>query len=300
MLHVSCAADARYVPHSAAMLHSVLTHSGENGVTVHFLRGHGVTAEDARRLAGMVTAHGGEISFLDLPEQKVAGLPTMDEIGSAMWYRLFLTELLPDVARVLYLDVDTIVLDTLGPLWETDLEGCHVAAVTNVFQEDHIPLPARLGLEPRDYFNSGVLLMNLDLMRRDGCTATLVEYARANAARLIWPDQDALNAVLGPTRRRLAPRWNCMTSVLRFPWAAYVFSAEELEAARRRPAIRHFEGPSVNKPWHLLCDGDQREDYFEHRRATPWPNVQREGVTPVNLLRRAWLPVRWWLRRRRR
>ncbi len=296
VLHVSCAADARYVPHTAAMLHSVLTEAGFEEIRVHFLRGQGVTAEHARALTEMVSAHGGAISFLDVPGDRVAGLPTMDEIGPPMWNRFFLTELLPDVERILYLDADTIVLDSLQALWETDLDGCHVGAVTNVFQEDHIPLPARLGLEPRDYFNSGVLLMNLDLMRRDGSTAALFEYARANAERLVWPDQDVLNAVLGPTRRRLAPRWNCMTSVLRFPWAAYVFSAEELEEARRRPAIRHFEGPSVNKPWHLLCDGDRREAYFRHRRQTPWPTVRREGVTPANLVRRAWLPVRWRLR----
>ena len=274
VLHVSCAADARYVPHTAAMLHSVLTEAGFEEIRVHFLRGQGVTAEHVRALTEMVSAHGGAISFLDVPGDRVAGLPTMDEIGPPMWNRFFLTELLPDVERILYLDADTIVLDSLQALWETDLDGCHVGAVTNVFQEDHIPLPARLGLEPRDYFNSGVLLMNLDLMRRDGSTAALFEYARANAERLVWPDQDVLNAVLGPTRRRLAPRWNCMTSVLRFPWAAYVFSAEELEEARRRPAIRHFEGPSVNKPWHLLCDGDRREAYFRHRRQTPWPTVK--------------------------
>jgi lipopolysaccharide biosynthesis glycosyltransferase len=296
VLHVSCAADARYVPHTAAMLHSVLTEGGFEEIRVHFLRGQGVTAEHARALTEMVSAHGGAISFLDVPGDRVTGLPTMDEIGPPMWNRFFLTELLPDVERILYLDADTIVLDSLQALWETDLDGCHVGAVTNVFQEDHIPLPARLGLEPRDYFNSGVLLMNLDLMRRDGSTAALFEYARANAERLVWPDQDVLNAVLGPTRRRLAPRWNCMTSVLRFPWAAYVFSAEELEEARRRPAIRHFEGPSVNKPWHILCDGDRREAYFRHRRQTPWPTVRREGVTPANLVRRAWLPVRWRLR----
>jgi lipopolysaccharide biosynthesis glycosyltransferase len=295
VLHVSCAADARYVPHTAAMLHSVLSEAGFAEVRVHFLRGAGVTAEHARALTEMVSAHGSTISFLDVPDDKVAGLPTMDEIGAPMWYRFFLTELLPDIERVLYLDADTIVLDSVRPLWETDLDGCHVAAVTNVFQEDHIPLPARLGLEPRDYFNSGVLLMNLDLMRRDGSTAALCEYARANSERLVWPDQDVLNAVLGPTRRRLAPRWNCMTSVLRFPWAAYVFGADELEEARRRPAIRHFEGPSVNKPWHVLCDGDRREAYFRHRRQTPWPRVRREGVTPANLVRRAWRPVRWRL-----
>ena len=58
-----------------------------------------------------------------------------------------------------------------------------------------------------------------------------------------------------------------------------------VEEARRSPAIRHFEGPSVNKPWHLLCEQPGREHYMRHRAATPWPRVRRAGVTPGNLVR---------------
>jgi hypothetical protein len=77
-----------------------------------------------------------------------------------------------------------------------------------------------------------------------------------------------------------------MNSVLHFPWSSYVFGAKATEEARATPAIRHFEGPTINKPWHLLSEAPLRERYFEHRKQTPWPRVRRTGVTPANVARR--------------
>jgi lipopolysaccharide biosynthesis glycosyltransferase len=286
VLEVSCAADARYIAPSAAMLHSVLAHRGEHGVRIHYLHGPDFPNDAAAALAGMAERMGGEVSFLEISPERVAGLPEMQEVTSPMWYRIFLPELLPDVPRILYLDVDTIVLDELTPLWETNIEEHYVAAVTNVFQTDHLRRPWELGLSsPTEYFNSGVLLMNLELMRRDGCAQALQAYALERADELVWPDQDALNVVLGPRRLPLHPRWNAMNSILRFPWAGYVFDPDTLAEVRRRPAIRHFEGPSVNKPWHELCDGAWRDEYFAHLRRTPWPRPRMEGASLRNRAR---------------
>jgi lipopolysaccharide biosynthesis glycosyltransferase len=93
--------------------------------------------------------------------------------------------------------------------------------------------------------------------------------------------------ILASRRLRLHPRWNLMNSILLFPWANDVFGASAVEEAKRNPAIRHFEGPSYAKPWHLLSEGQGRAEYFAYRRRTPWPRVRREGVTPANLVRRA-------------
>jgi hypothetical protein len=71
-----------------------------------------------------------------------------------------------------------------------------------------------------------------------------------------------------------------------FDHAADAFDAGELAEARDNPAIRHFEGPSINKPWHYLCDRELRELYDQHRAQTPWPRVRREGRTPRNVARR--------------
>ncbi|MEA2124765.1 MAG: hypothetical protein QOI80_1547 [Solirubrobacteraceae bacterium] len=287
-VHVACAAEGRaYVAHSAVMLHSLLERSDGLGVEVHYLHGPRFDPADARLLRAMVEAGGGSIEFLEVPDPDLAGLPVTDQFTKAMWYRIFLPELLPDLARVLYLDADTLIVDSIAPLWATDLTDAYLAAVTNVFQSNHVHRPAELGLAgPHVYFNSGVLLMNLADMRRDGCTAALRECAVGHGDRLEWPDQDALNLVLGTRRVELHPRWNCMNAVLRFSAAVEVFGAAAVEEARRSPAIRHFEGPAENKPWHYLCEENLRDLYFEHRRATPWPDCEIDGASFSNSLRR--------------
>jgi lipopolysaccharide biosynthesis glycosyltransferase len=265
-LHVCCAAEGGYVVHAAAMLDSVLFHSDERTVHVHFLHGPGLSLADTRLLRRVVDAGGGRLSCHEVSESALEGLPSMSQFTPAMWYRIFLPELLPGVDRVLYLDADTIVAESLGPLWQLDLEDNYLAAVTNLFQHNHVQRPAELGLAgPEVYFNSGVLLMNLERMRRDSCSAALADYARVHAHELEWPDQDALNVVLGGRRLPLHPRWNCMNSMFAFRSARRVFGRRALREALARPAIRHFEGPAENKPWHPDCRAPLRELYTRHR-----------------------------------
>jgi len=284
-LHVACAAEGKeYVAHSAVMLSSLLAQHPGHEVQVHYMHGPDVSARDERRLAAMVDAAGGSISFLRIPDSRVEGLPTRDFTRKATWYRIFLPELRPDVDRMIYLDSDALVVDSLLPLWRTDLGESYLAAVTNVFEHHYAARPKQLGLAGTHvYFNAGVLLMNLDAMRRDGCSERLLEYGVSNAARLLWRDQDALNVVLGARRLSLHPRWNCMNAFFVFPWAADVFGAEALEEAKRNPAVRHFEGPDHNKPWHLFADPELRALYMRHRRQTPWPRIRVTGRTPANL-----------------
>ena len=279
ILHVACAAEGRYAAHSAAMLHSVAASRGEHEFHAHYLHGPEFSRRDADAIRAMLAGIGAAASFHEIAPERVAALPVVDMFTKAMWYRIFLPELVPEAERMLYLDVDTLALDDIAPLWQLDMAGFYVGAVTNVLMPHHRHRPASLGLANDSYFNSGVLLMNLDAMRREGTSAELHRYAKRHR-ELEWPDQDALNVVLGSRRLALRPRWNAMNS-LRFPWAAEVFAADELEEARRRPAIRHFEGPADNKPWHRGCARSDRELYARHRRATPWPRVKLEGSRMV-------------------
>jgi lipopolysaccharide biosynthesis glycosyltransferase len=278
-LHVCCAIEGDYVPHSAAMLHSVVEQSGGREVHVHYLHGRELSPGRLAPLRDMLEELGAEISFVELADDLCAGLPIDGFTRKATWYRILLPDLLPDLERILFLDADLLALDSLAPLWETDLTDCYLAAVTNVFMAEHLFRPTQLGIDwPQEYFNAGVMVMNLELMRREGCTAALRKYGVEHAHDLIFRDQDVLNVVLRDRRRALHPRWNCMNALFLYPWSAYVFGAEEVEEARRNPAIRHFEGPSIMKPWVRGCQVPYRECYFEHRRATPWPDVPIEGV----------------------
>jgi lipopolysaccharide biosynthesis glycosyltransferase len=148
------------------------------------------------------------------------------------------------------------------------------------------------GSRTADYFNSGLLLLNLAALRRDGMSARLAAFGREGARRLKWPDQDALNALLGERCLPLHPRWNCQNSLFYYPWARRTFDAGTVAEALRDPAILHFEGGGIVKPWHYLSRHPYRARYLEHRRATPWPEVVLEGRTALNRLLHP-LPTPW-------
>jgi lipopolysaccharide biosynthesis glycosyltransferase len=274
------------MPHVAAMLHSLMTHSAPLDVRVHYMHGGDISARDQNLLRGMLQALGAEIDYIEVPDERVEGLPTKDFTRKATWYRIFLPELLPDVDRVLYLDADLIVTDAIEPLWRTHLAGAYAAAVTNPFPPPLDYRPGEIGLERSEYFNAGVLVLNLEAMRADSLSSALLRYGVDNAATLMMRDQDTLNAVMASRRLHLHPRWNCMNSILRFDWADGLFPPEQIIEARRNPAVRHFEGPNDNKPWHLLASAEARDLYMRHRRQTPWRRVRRDGVTPRNIARR--------------
>jgi lipopolysaccharide biosynthesis glycosyltransferase len=287
VLEVACAVEgARYVAHCATMLRSLQVQHPQ-GVRIHLFHGPDLTDRRKARLAEMVRAGGGEISFRFVPDAMLAGLPTRGFTRKATWYRIFLPELLEGLDRVLYLDSDLIVVDDLAPLWDTPLGDHYLAAVTNVLEPEYSDRPGELGIhEPNSYFNAGVMLMNLAAMRADDCTEALLAFGTREAPRLLWRDQDALNVVLGARRLHLHPRWNCM-NIFRFEWAEEVHGPVALAEAVRDPAIRHFEGPDENKPWHFSSSPGQRRLYAQYRRQTPWPRHRPTGVTPRAIARRA-------------
>jgi lipopolysaccharide biosynthesis glycosyltransferase len=285
-LQVACATEGDYVAHSAAMLHSLLAGTTDASVRIHYLHGPDFDTSEASRIAEMVESNGGSITFISVPDELCGGLPTEGFTGKATWYRVLVPQLFPSLDRLLFLDLDLIVTESLRALWETDLEGGYVAAVTNVLPRHYADALAAAGFDCSTYFNAGVLLMDLERMRKDRCVEAMVDYGVSNADRLVLRDQDALNAVLGRRRLALDPRWNCMNSFFVYSWSADVFDTDALEAAKRNPAIRHFEGPGINKPWHRGSESPMRELYFEHRRQTPWPEVQLEGARPGSIVRR--------------
>jgi lipopolysaccharide biosynthesis glycosyltransferase len=288
--HVACAADEAYIGHCAAMAHSLLAANPHRDVVVHLLHPPELPAGCLTGMDAVVTGNGGTFEPIAIGDGAVADLPAMSRIPRVMWFRVFLPDLLPAVDRVLYLDADTLVVDDLSALWDQPLDDAHVAAVANVLEPQYATHPADLGL-PADqrYFNSGVLLLNLARMRAEDCTARIVRYAQGQ--QLLWPDQDALNVVLGPAHVDLHPRWNAMNSLFVLRQAQDVFGAAVVDEACRDPAIVHFEGPEIGKPWHYLSKHPFRAEYLAHRAQTPWPAAEVVGRTLPNRLLKP-LPTR--------
>jgi lipopolysaccharide biosynthesis glycosyltransferase len=287
---IACIAEGSYWRHTGAMIHSLLTHNAQHRPEVVVLHGAGTAAPaDRERMSSLVAGFGAPLRFLEVAPERIAAFPDR-YFHRSIWYRAFLPELLPDRAKVLYLDSDLLVLDSLQELWDLELSSHPFAAVTNPLHPALQWYPRRaLGLPLPEYFNSGVLLMNLKRLRAERAPERLLAHAQAHPEHTC-PDQDALNLVFRHQRLALHPRWNLQTPLFDLPRRATPFEPLELDEALRRPAIVHFSG--AFKPWHYLCRYPYTDRYFEHARQTPWPAVPVEGRTAFNgLLRR--LPPDW-------
>lgn len=271
-LEIACSARRDYLPHAATMIASLLANAAVE-LRVNLLIGNDIDTAETDAVEQMVGDEG-ELVVRRIEPGRLEHLRTTGTLPTSHWYRVLLPELL-DVPRALYLDADVIVVDSLQPLAELDLAGSWLAAVSNPF-----PDPAgatrhchALGVSPERYFNSGVMVLDLETMRANDVPAEVIAYGTAHAERMFLPEQDAMNAILADRRLDLAPRWNSMIGIERLAWSRDLFGEEAVREALERPAIRHFEGSGANKPWHPQATESSRRLYETYRRRTPWPDT---------------------------
>lgn len=168
---------------------------------------------------------------------------------SAMTYgRLLLPTLLANYRRAIYLDVDIVVREDLGSLFEIDLQGNSVGAVgdggivrrpmTPRWRETILNVCPDFDFGP--YVNAGVLLMDLDGLRRERSMPRCLDLAARN--RFVFCDQDALNICLRNRILQLPRRWNQCTSAL--PYSAFDGAPDVLGT---RTGIVHYN--TGEKPW---------------------------------------------------
>ncbi len=124
----------------------------------------------------------------------------------ATLYKLLLSDILPlNVHKVIYLDGDMIIRKDLTELYNIDLEENYVGAVRDTFY-DNIAHEKRMNLDG-EYFNTGCLLLNLDLMRKDNISQKLIN-TKMSRSDLGLADQDTYNEVCRGKVKLLSCRYN--------------------------------------------------------------------------------------------
>ena len=99
-------------------------------------------------------------------------------------------------ARVLYLDADIIVNGSLSDFYYSDLNGAPVGVVKDYGMGEHFPFPYLDASVSRNYFNSGVLLIDCAKWRNEGLVNTLLQTVEEYGDQVLYGDQCTLNIVL--------------------------------------------------------------------------------------------------------
>ncbi|KEF42979.1 MAG: hypothetical protein ER33_03675 [Cyanobium sp. CACIAM 14] len=280
---IACTIDNNYIRHCAVMLKSLQLSNPDSTISVYIMHG-AIDAAERARLAAYLGDFLASVSFIQLDEEMLAGFPVFGHVTLATYFRLLLPAALPHaVEKVIYLDSDLIVVDSLNEMWESPLGENSIGAVEEHNQDFD---RRRLGLaEGSLVFNAGAMLINLALWRENNILRSGLEFARTHPERIKHWDQDVLNSLLEARWQPLDWRWNALPHLWMHP--DYTDPATPLghqaEAARARPAVIHFAGSGVAKPWHHRCTHPWRHRYLEIREQTPWAGLPLEEAPDTSL-----------------
>lgn len=240
--------DQHYLPQLRVLLTSIYINHPGQAFDVYLLHRQ-IPEKNLEALSKDCDRYGFRLMPIKADGETFRSAKVTDRYPREMYYRLLAGKWLPhDLDKVLYLDPDILVINSLNGLWEMDLSGQLFAAAAHTGKTEVANSVNKIRLKTKtDYYNSGVLLINLKLARTEIIPEDLFRFVEENPMALFLPDQDVLNALYGTRILSLDDvRWNYDAR----NYSNYLLRSggkENLEWVMENTSILHFCGK--DKPW---------------------------------------------------
>jgi len=188
--------DANYISQLNVLLVSLYINHQEQGFDIYLIHSR-LLADEIAKVASSCNRLGFTLYPIVANEKLFENAPITKRYPREMYYRLLAAQILPqELDKILYIDPDTLVINSLVPLWNMNIDEYLLAAASHTGKTEFINSMNRLRLGTgTDYFNSGVLLMNLTRCREEIKPEEVFAFANVHFNELVLPDQDILNAL---------------------------------------------------------------------------------------------------------
>jgi lipopolysaccharide biosynthesis glycosyltransferase len=255
-MDVFFATNTAYAPHLAAAMLSLLENNPSQELAIHVIS-FDLALQDQVKLRKLCVEYNKPIIFHIVNSAIFDDLKVNNHFSRENYLRLMIPEL-TDSTVCLYLDSDLLVRSSLAALISIDLGDNYVAAVDTPGFKRH----SSLGMDKCSrYFNSGVMLINLQKWRADKVSERTIDFVERHPSAVEYVDQCGLNAVINGRWLSVSGTFNTQTPELR--------TMKEVELGQ--VVVAHFTGTS--KPWQLEYDGPLRREYWNCRSRAGYPAI---------------------------
>lgn len=266
--------DDNYVPILATAVKSIADFSTKNNNYDIVILHQDITKDNQSKLIKEFESESLSIRFVNVKKFfEDRHLITPAHFTIEIYFRLAMQDVMQEYDKVVYLDSDLVVNKDIAELYFTPLGDNLIAAVQDVDsagcykgfdpkRKEYFENVLKLQ-DPYSYFNSGVIVMNLNKFRHDFTSEYIIKLAENED--YIFPDQDVLNILCENKVLYLDERWNTLinhksrdNSRLEVARLAPHKIYNNYLKARKDPWIIHFAG--YQKPWkYRQCD---MSEYF--------------------------------------
>ncbi len=272
VMHVTLAVwdpSGTYSRHAGATIASILNNT-QRQVLFHILHDDTLTPDNREKLQQTACSLGSEMLFYNVAAEiekhsssdiaKMAGSFTLGTL-----FRIFLSNMVA-VDKIIYLDCDIVVNIDIKKLWNVDISNNYIAAVEDFLLEEKVKNKScfshtrfcmkKLGLFPlKDYFNAGVALLNLKLIRETvDMTKAFADFSTKYNGCTAFSDQDFLNIIFKDKKKLIDPHFNIPANYSK-------------DITPQTEGIFHFSGM---KPWDIHLNIPVEKLYWQSVQSSAW------------------------------
>lgn len=247
--------NSKYIRPLKVMLKSLFINSSTENYNIYLIHSS-IEDNELLDLSCFVKENGHKLFVITIKEEYFIDAPVTLHYSKEMYYRLLAFKFLPmNLDKILYLDPDIIVINKIDKLYNTNIsEYLYAAAFHNRISVKEVNKLRLFPYEIEEYFNSGVLLMNLRLQRKIIDEKEIFQFVLNNKGRLILPDQDIINALFSKQIKKLDETlFNYDPRYYRY----YKLSSKgvvDMDYIINNTSIIHFCGKK--KPWNKNYTGE--------------------------------------------
>jgi lipopolysaccharide biosynthesis glycosyltransferase len=272
---VFCTTDA-YVPPLSVAMQSIMENAGAGGSEYRFfVLQQGVSVKNQELLHAQVKRFGGfSLDVIDVTRY-IEGITFYNlNFSIAAYFRFLAPYLLQEYERIIYLDCDIICLTDIALLLAYDYGAYVLGAAHRVISDDTDwawvkEYAKNIGLSDyRNYFNSGVLVINTKKWRDMISQEAILEMAAATT--YIFPDQDMLNVLCEDKVCWFPMQWNSMMDIDIPSISDEQF--HEYHVSRTKPCIIHL---NADKPWKKNSGTERTKRVWDYAGRTPFADDLR-------------------------
>lgn len=284
--------DNNYAPYMGVAIFSLLENNKSADRIVIYVIDDGIDSNNIDKLNRTVSAYGREIKYISA-EELLCDEKCKDAFSYAgfrknkhSYLKLFVGDYLTNLhGKMLYVDCDTVIEGDLNPLFSFDLNGNTIGMVRDSLMGES---RTSIGINANDeYFNSGVILFDLDTWRNRDCFRRIIDHLR-NVRTYGTVDQDVLNVVLKNEICTLPITYNLQSihmvaTVNQFFKVCQhkepFYTKQEIEEAMNKPTIVHFLRFLGEHPWNLDTLHPDKVFFDKYAYESEWKDDSRKRET---------------------
>lgn len=280
-MNIACATDNNFAPYCGIMLTSLFENNKDHSFSVYILS-RGLSEEHCSKFNILARKYHSEIKIVDMNNYDWSNCPVRewDRLTVETYFRLVLPDVLSEnIHKILYLDADIVINSSIENLYMQDMDDTPLCACVDYsMSADPDDVEIRLGVEKKNYFNAGMLLINLSYWRTFHISERCFELINSNPDILKYHDQDALNLVLHHDHHRikyLDLTYNFLTSSIQAPiFESFTNETKSIISQCSNPTIVHFT--SLIKPWFELCADPYKPLFLYYKRQSLWADTPQK------------------------